>query len=86
MSKSFFISKEDAYHICDKSQYKESTLWDKVKLIFRCLYCRSTRNYVNRNTKLTKVIKTSNVGCLDQKERQILETQLKKQLKDQVQN
>ncbi|TXE07324.1 hypothetical protein ES711_11165 [Gelidibacter salicanalis] len=85
MSKSFFISKEDAFHICDKSQYKESTLWEKVKLMCRCIYCRSTRHYVSRNTKLTKVIKTSKLDCLQKHERQHLEAQLNKQLKNKVQ-
>ncbi|MBJ7881887.1 hypothetical protein [Gelidibacter salicanalis] len=84
MSKSFFISKEDAFHICDKSQYKESTLWEKVKLMFRCIYCRNTRFYVSRNTKLTEAIKTSRLDCLKEHERQMLEAQLKKHLKNEV--
>jgi hypothetical protein len=84
MSKLFLISKEEAFHICDKSQYHESTLWEKVKLTFRYLWCRTTRLYVIRNKKLTKAIQSSNLECLNANERQLLESQLKKQLKNQV--
>lgn len=85
MLKSLFISKEEAFHICDKSQYKESSLWEKMKLMFRCLFCRTTRHYVDRNTKLTQAIASSKVECLKHSERELLEAQLKKQLKNKVQ-
>ncbi|TDU33791.1 hypothetical protein BXY82_3089 [Gelidibacter sediminis] len=84
MSKFFFISKKDAFHICDKSQYKESTIWEKFKLMIRCLFCDATRHYVNRNTKLTEAIKTSKLDCLSHHERQLLNERLKKKLKDEV--
>lgn len=85
MSRLFLISKEEAFHICDKSQYRESTLWEKVKLSFRYLWCRTTRHYVNRNNKLTKTIKSSNLECLRFNERQMLDAQVKQHLNNQVQ-
>lgn len=80
MSRLFLISKEEAFHICDKSQYRESSLGEKLKLTFRYLWCRTTRLYVNRNKKLTKAIKSSNLECLKYSERQLLHDQLKKHL------
>lgn len=84
MFRLFIISKEEAFHICDKSQYRESTLWEKIKLSFRYLWCRTTRLYVNRNTKLTKALKSSNLECLEYSERKLMEDRLNQQLKNQI--
>lgn len=84
MANIFLISKEEAFHICDKSQYCESTFWEKFKLRFRYSWCRSTRIYVDRNTKLTKTLKSSNLECLNETERQLIADRLKEQLKNQV--
>lgn len=84
MLRLFIISKEEAFHICDKSQYRESNLWEKVKLSFRYLWCRTTRLYVLRNTKLTKTIESSKLECLNYSERKLLEDRLNEQLKNEV--
>lgn len=84
MIKLISISKEEAFHICDKSQYYESTLWEKIKLYFRYAWCRATRQYVNRNTKLTKSIKSSKLECLNYSERKLLEDRLNDYLKNQM--
>jgi len=82
--KSFlFISCEEAKHICDKAQYSEATPWEKFKLGIRFAWCRVTRAYVNKNTKLTKVIKNSKIECLNATEKQNLQQQFKKELKKQ---
>lgn len=84
MLRLILISKEEAFHICDKSQYYESTFWEKVKLKFRYIWCRATRLYVNRNTELTKSIKSSKLKCLDYSERKLLEDRLNEHLKNQM--
>ena len=85
MFKLFFISKEQAFQICDKSQYCEATLWEKIKLNFRYIWCRATRLYVSRNKKLTKAIKSSNLECLEYSERKLMEDRLNERLKNQMQ-
>ncbi|MCB0445667.1 MAG: hypothetical protein R2812_11140 [Gelidibacter sp.] len=77
-----FISCEEAYHICDKSQYNEASFWEKLKLNLRYTWCKFTRAYVKRNKKLTKIVKNSNVNCLQNAERQHLKQQFEKQLKN----
>jgi hypothetical protein len=73
MKKSFlFISCEEAEHICDKSQYGEATLWEKIKLNIRLSWCKITRAYTKRNSVLTKTIKSSKVECLKHHEQQEL--------------
>lgn len=84
MFKNLFISKEDAFHICDKSQYCESTLWEKIKLNSRYIFCRATRAYVNRNKKLTKAMKSSHLECLEYSERKLMEDRFSEQLKNDM--
>ncbi len=57
MKESFlFITCEEAQIICDKNQYGEATLWERIKLTIRLLWCRVTQNYTKNNNKLTKLI------------------------------
>ena len=56
MSNKIFIPCKEANHVCDKSQYKEATLWEKVKLIIHLMYCSTCRKYTKKNEKLTKVV------------------------------
>jgi predicted anti-sigma-YlaC factor YlaD len=56
MSTKIGISCEEANHVCDKTQYKEASLWEKVILNMHLIYCRACRNYTKNNTKLTKLV------------------------------
>lgn len=85
MRKNFlFISCEEAFHICDKAQYGEATLIEKIKLNLRYFWCRFTKTYVNRNKKLTHAIKIANVQSLHQNERQQLLERFNQQLKNNL--
>lgn len=81
----FFISCEEAFHICDKAQYGEATLIEKIKLNLRYLWCRFTQKYVNRNKRLTRTIKIANVQGLHQTEHQQLHERFNQQLKNNMQ-
>jgi hypothetical protein len=86
MKKSFlFISCEEAEHICDKSQYGEATLWEKIKLNIRLSWCKITRAYTKRNSVLTKTIKSSKVECLKHHEQQELKENFNNKLSKQNQ-
>lgn len=56
MSNKIIIPCDEANHVCDKTQYKEATLWEKIKLNIHLLYCRACRKYTKNNTKLTKLV------------------------------
>lgn len=45
-----------ANHVCDKTQYKEASFLEKIKLSIHLLYCNACRKYTKNNTKLTKLI------------------------------
>ena len=55
---------EEAGHVCDKSQYKEASFWEKVKLNIHLLYCRACREYTKNNTKLSNVFKKSDIKTM----------------------
>ena len=77
----FLMPCDKANHTCDKTQYKEASLWEKIKLNMHLIYCRACREYTNNNSKLTKIISKSKVECLDkdckEKMKKDLETAIK---------
>ena len=76
-----FISCEEANHNCDKSQYNEASFWEKFKLNIHLIYCRACRKYVKTNGKLSKVINSSNIDCLDIKNKQEMKDSFEVELK-----
>ena len=83
MKKSFlFITCEEAFHICDKSQSGEANGWEKFKLNVRLLWCQVTRAYVKRNRKLTKTIEKGHVECMDSSEKNDLKLRFDQELKN----
>jgi len=72
----------NANHVCDKTQYKEATLLEKIKLTLHLIYCRACRKYTSNNQKLTKVVKKSKVECMNSKEKKSLETNLTEAIKE----
>ncbi len=54
--KKIIIPCDEANHVCDKTQYKEASLWEKIKLNIHLIYCRACRKYTNKNTQLTKLV------------------------------
>ena len=83
MSKGFklFVSCDKAGHTCDKTQYNEASLWEKVKLNIHLLYCKACRKYSTNNAKLTKLTQNPEVDCLKKCEKEKLETNLQKKMK-----
>ncbi|WP_282136665.1 hypothetical protein [Seonamhaeicola maritimus] len=86
MSKKFriMIPCEEANHVCDKAQYKESTLWEKIKLNLHLIYCKVCREYSNNNGKLTKKIKQSKVECLDPNCKKNMKKELDRAIEEQA--
>ena len=76
-----FILCDEASHNCDKSQYNEASFWEKFKLNIHLLYCQACRKYSSNNAKLSKIIKDSDVNCLDLKDKQEMKDCFEKELK-----
>lgn len=74
------VSCEEAKYICDKNQYGEASLLEVIKLNIRLIYCRATRAYSKKNTKLTKTIKKGDVQTMDTSKKKEMKEQLLKKL------
>ena len=57
MFKKLNISCDEATTICDKNQYGEATLLDKIKLNIHFIGCKICALYTKQNTMLTKLYK-----------------------------
>ena len=79
MSNKFIIPCKEANHVCDKTQYKEATLWEKIKLNIHLLYCKACRKYTKKNTQLTKLFSNKRV-TLDSSSKENLQAAFDKEL------
>ena len=76
-----FKSHELAKHICDKMQYGEARFSERIKLSIRLAWCKFTRTYSKKNSRLTSSIKEAEMNCLKDAERKKLEDQFEKELR-----
>lgn len=63
MLKKFIINCDQATTICDKNQYGEATLLDKIKLTFHFLLCKVCTLYTKQNNFLTSIYKDQAKSC-----------------------
>lgn len=82
MSDKIFISCDSANHTCDKAQYKEATIWEKIKLNIHLIWCNACREYVKNNVKLTNLVKQKSTK-LDTKEKSKLQSVFEQELAKQ---
>ncbi len=74
---------DEATTICDKSQYKEVTFWEIIKLNIHLFLCSKCGLYSKQNGVMTKCYekyKTKNDAqkkCLCKKEKELMEHELK---------
>ena len=86
MSKIFFINCDEATTICNKSQYKEASFWEIIKLKFHVLGCKFCKLYAKQNGTLTKVCnkhlhKTDSERKLCDQEEEMLQKEIIKRIK-----
>jgi hypothetical protein len=79
----FNLKCHEAEEVCDKNQYKEAGLWEKVILTLHMVYCKACRKYTVKNTKLTKVMQNSKVQSVSQEEKEALKKKLAQHLSQQ---
>ena len=76
------ISCDQATTICDKSQYGEATLFEKIQLNFHFLGCKICRMYSRQNVKMSKVFKMNandskkRIPCMSSIEKEQLKRKL----------
>lgn len=82
MSNKIFLSCEEANHTCNKTQYNDATLWEKIKLTLHLAFCSACRKYTKHNAKLTKLFKQKPIK-LDASEKSKLQSAFDKELAKQ---
>jgi len=84
MFKKFKITCDEATTICDKSQYKEASLLEILKLNWHFLYCKFCKLYAVQNNKMSLLFKVKAADCkrhkrcLSKMEKEKLASELKK--------
>lgn len=76
------ITHEEAQLICDKSQYNEATLWEKIQLNIRFLHSKVSRNYTAKNTKLTQLCDKAGLKSLSSAEKDAMKKALETHLSE----
>lgn len=82
-----FITCSEANEICNKSQYNEATIYEKIKLNLHLSLCKVCSLYTKQNQVLTKTLKYKANDCklhrptLSEEEKNKLKEELKKQFK-----
>ncbi len=63
------ISCEKAAKICDKAQYKEASLGERIKLKFHLFICKTCAKHSKDNTKLTSLCNQARLAVLSDEEK-----------------
>ncbi|WP_416440095.1 hypothetical protein ACH3O9_10340 [Leeuwenhoekiella sp. A16] len=80
MGVKLFVGCKKAGFVCDKSQYREAGLKEKIGLIVHLTYCPACRNYTKRNNKLTKLLNNTTVKKMPEEDKKILRQRLLEEL------
>ena len=75
-----FLSCDEANHTCDKTQYNNATLWEKIKLNIHLIRCRACREYTKNNARLTKLMKNKKVEVMPTSEKNNLQKAFEQKL------
>ncbi|QNM85056.1 hypothetical protein H9W90_12765 [Polaribacter pectinis] len=84
MFKRLKITCDEATTICDKNQYGEATLLDKIKLNIHFIRCKICFKYTKQNMTLTKIYKGHAISCKELKH--CLSAEDKEALKKSLEN
>ncbi|MEC7264229.1 MAG: hypothetical protein VXW38_10845 [Bacteroidota bacterium] len=74
------ISCQEASNICNKSQYKEASFWDIVKLRIHLLYCKTCKQYSKKNSELTSMCDRAGLTMLTKDEKERMKRDLEEKL------
>ena len=67
---------EKASEICNKAQYNEATLLEKLKLQFHLLICKSCSTLTKKNTEFTALCQKARLHSLSEQEKLKMKKQL----------
>ena len=68
---------EEARIICHKTQYKEASFFEILRLKFHLLICKACSAFSSKNTKLTSLCEEAHVQSLTESEKLKMKEKLK---------
>ncbi len=74
------ISCDEAQIICHKSQYKDASFFEILKLKFHLLVCKACSSFSRKNTRLTSLCDEAHLQVLPEKEKVIMKKRLQERL------
>jgi hypothetical protein len=83
MFKKISITCDEATTICDKSQYKRASLFEKIQLNVHFLSCKICRLYTKQNSRMSRLFKIKSldckhkINCMSDADKEALKKQLK---------
>lgn len=63
------ISCEKAAIVCNKTQYNEATLWERLNLKFHLLVCKVCSKFSRKNAQLTLLCEKSKLYSLSEEDK-----------------
>ncbi len=75
--KAIFIDCSETAQNCDKAQYKEASLYEKMKIHLHIFFCKPCKKYTKQNIKLTELIKKSNLKTCSEDEKKVWKEEIK---------
>jgi len=74
------ISCDEAAVICNKSQYKEASLSEKLKFKLHILFCRTCAVFSKKNKQLTSLMDKAKLYVMSDSEKKALKQKIEEQL------
>ncbi len=74
------ISCDEAAVICNKSQYKEASLSEKLKLKLHMLFCSTCAVFSKKNKQLTSLMDKARIYVMSDLEKKALKNKIKEKL------
>ncbi len=78
--KSLLIDCSDAAKCCDKKQYNEASVTEKLKMLLHLIYCKKCRKYSSHNNRLTELINQSKLQTCTENEKKIWKEKIEKEI------
>jgi hypothetical protein len=67
--KYLFIDCSESSRCCDKAQYNEASMFEKIKIHIHNFFCNLCRDYSSKNVMLTKTIKKADLKTCSEAEK-----------------
>ena len=74
------ISCEEAADICTRSQYKEASFWEIIKLRVHIMYCKACAKYAKKNKALTSMCDQAEMNVLSESAKEAMKKDLEERL------